>query len=495
MNSGAVRIYKNQINGEFVDSVSGKTLERTNPVTGEVVSRFADSTEEDINAAVTAARNAFDKGPWPRMTGVERSRILYNLARRLEQETEMLARIETEECGKIIKIARGDIAGTVAEIDYAAGLAQQIHGESYNNLGEKYIAYTMREPIGVVGIIVPWNFPTFVFSLSFPFALAAGCTVVVKASSNTPGTSTEICRMAEEVGVPKGVINVVNGRGATAGAALVQHPDVDRICFTGSTEVGKDIIEKSCETFKRVCAELGGKAASVVFADADIDDAIDGTMLGIFYHQGEVCCATSRLIVEDSIADELIGKLVERTKKLRIGDPMNDDTDVTTMVDEAQFNKVMEYIEVGKAEGARLATGGRSVTVDECKCGYFIEPTIFDSVARNMRIFQEEIFGPVLTITRFKTVEEAIELANDTQFGLSNAVWTKDIDKAMVVSRALKSGSVWVNTAVDLTTQLPYGGYKASGVGRESGNMGMEEFTEVKGVKIHIGKRSPFYQV
>jgi betaine-aldehyde dehydrogenase len=495
MKNGAVRVYKNQINGKFVDSVSGKMLERINPVTGEVVSRFADSTEEDMNVAVAAAREAFDKGPWPRMTGVERSRILYNLARKIEQESEMLARIETEEGGKVIKIARGDIAVSIAEIDYAAGLAQQIHGESYNNLGEKYIAYTMREPIGVVGIIVPWNFPTFVFSLSFPFALAAGCTVVVKPASNTPGTAAEICRMAEEVGVPKGVINVVSGRGGRVGTALVQHPDVDRICFTGSTEVGKDIMRKSSETFKRVCAELGGKAAGVVFADADIDDAIDGTMFGIFYHQGEVCCATSRLLIEDSIADEFIAKLVERTKKLRIGDPMDEKTDITTMIDEAQFKTVMDYIEIGKAEGAKIVAGGKSVSVKECKCGYFIEPTIFDDVKRNMRIFQEEIFGPVLTVTRFKTVDEAIDLANDTQYGLANAVWTKDIDKAMIVSRALKSGSVWVNTAVDLTTQLPYGGYKESGVGRESGNMGMEEFTEVKGVKIHIGKRAPFYQV
>ncbi|HEX7056306.1 MAG TPA: aldehyde dehydrogenase family protein [Bacilli bacterium] len=492
---GTVREYNHFIGGEWVPPGSGKFIERRNPATWQLVSRFADGTPEDAKRAITVARQAFDSGPWPRMSGMDRARILFRLADLIRNEKEQLAKMETEETGKPIKLSRGDMDGCIGLIEYAAGLAQQLHGECYSNLGERHTALVIREPVGVVGMIVPWNFPALIFCQKMPFALAAGCTVVAKPSEFTSSSTLEISRLALKAGVPAGVINIVTGYGAQVGQAIVDDPDVDFISFTGSTVTGKRVIASSADTLKKVSVELGGKSANIVFADADLDDAIDGTMLGVFFNNGETCCACSRLIIEDSIADKFIEKLVERTRQLKVGNPLNLDTDIGALIHEKHADKVKGFIKTGQEQGAKLLAGGLKSLPDECQTECFVLPTIFDHVKTEMSIFQEEIFGPVLSITRFKTINEAIRIANSTRYGLASAVWTKNIDKAMVVSREMKSGTVWVNTVIDGSAQLPFGGYKTSGFGREMGQAGFEEFTEVKTVNIHIGKREPFYNI
>lgn len=488
----SVREYQHLINGKWEGASSGKLIDRLSPATGELVARFADGTPEDTDQAIAAARHAFDFGPWPRMSGMERARILFRLAEKMRGEKERLARIETEENGKPIRMARGDIDGSINLIEYAAGLAQQMHGETYSNLGDKHTALVVREPVGVVGMITPWNFPALIFCQKMPFALAAGCTVVVKPSEFTSGTTLEISRLAEAAGVPAGVINIVTGYGAQVGQRIVDSPDIDFISFTGSTVTGQKIITGSAASLKKTSVELGGKSANLVFADADLEDALDGTMFGVFFNNGETCCAATRLIIEDSIADEFINKLVQRARQLKVGNPLQEDTDIGALIHKEHTAKVTGYIQAGQDEGATLLTGGQVVS-EQCQTGCFVGPTIFDHVSREMSIFQEEIFGPVLSITRFKTMEEAIQIANSTRYGLASAVWTKDVDKALIVSREMKSGTVWVNTMIDGSPQLPFGGYKASGFGREMGQAGFEEFTELKAINIHIGKRAPYF--
>jgi betaine-aldehyde dehydrogenase len=489
-----VRGYQNFINGEWVDSVSGEKIARRSPATGKVVAEYAASNEVDTLRAIAAAREAFDRGPWPRMSGVERSRILYKLVLRMREEKEHLALIDAEEVGKPIMMARGDIEGSIGLIEYAAGLAQQTHGEAYNNMGETFTAMVVREPVGVVGLIIPWNFPSLVLCQKLPYALAAGCTVVIKPSEFTSGSALEIARMAEEIGVPSGVINVVTGLGGTVGQTIVDSSDVDFVSFTGSTLTGRKIINGSVGNIKRVSLELGGKGANIVFADADLDDALDGTLLGIYANQGEVCCAGSRLLIEDKVADEFLERLVERSRQLKVGNPMDEDTAIGALIHEGHMSKVLNYIESGKQEGARLLTGGHRIVGSDYVNGCFVAPTIFDHVKQDMKIFQEEIFGPVLSVTRFSTVEEAVEIANNTSYGLANAVWTKDLDKSLRLSRELRCGTVWVNIILNTAPQLPWGGHKASGIGREMGNVGLEEFTEVKTIQFQIGKRVPFYR-
>ncbi|XID92536.1 aldehyde dehydrogenase family protein [Paenibacillaceae bacterium WGS1546] len=492
-NGSTVREYQHYVNGNWSASDSGRMIDRKSPATGEFVARFADGTPADTNKAIAVARNAFDSGPWPRMSGMERGRVLFRLAEKMRSEIERLARIETEENGKPIRMARGDIEGSIGLIEYAAGLAQQMHGESYTNFGDKHTALVVREPVGVVGLITPWNFPALIYCQKMPFALAAGCTVVVKPSEFTSSTTIEITRLAEKAGVPAGVINVVTGYGPQVGQALVDSPDIDFISFTGSTATGQRIIAGAAGTMKKTSVELGGKSANIVFADADLDDAADGAMFGIFFNNGETCCAGSRLIIEDSIADAFLDKLAQRAKRLKVGNPMQEDTDIGALIHPEHAAKVMGFIKQGQEQGAKLLTGGHQVESEACPTGCFVAPTIFDHVGQETSIFQEEIFGPVLSVTRFHTMEEAIAIANNSKYGLASAVWTKDVDKAMIVSREMKAGTVWVNTMIDGSPQLPFGGYKGSGFGREMGQAGFEEFTELKAINIHIGKRTPYY--
>jgi acyl-CoA reductase-like NAD-dependent aldehyde dehydrogenase len=489
-----VRRYKHLIGGEWVDPQSGETINRTNPASGQPVAEYAAGGPEDTLRAISVARAAFDEGPWPRMTGAERGKYLYQMAQRISQKAEELARIEVQEVGKTIRFARQDIRGAVGLFEYAAGLAMQVHGETYNNIGENYSGTMVREPVGVVGHIIPWNFPCLLYAQKVPFALAAGCTMVVKPSEFTSGTALEISRMAKEVGIPDGVVNVVTGEGPVTGQILSESTDVDMVSFTGSTATGRKVMEAATSNIKKLSLELGGKAANVVFADADLDDALDGVLFGIYFNQGECCVSGSRLLIQDSIADRFVEELLERTRSLRTGDPMDEGTDVGALIHPGHMTKVLGYIEQGKEEGADLLLGGEQLSGPGYDEGAFVAPTVFDNVNPEMKIFREEVFGPLLTVSRFETVEEAVHLTNDTEYGLANSIWTKNLDTAMKVSRKLRSGSVWVNCTIDGAPQLPIGGYKASGFGREQGPMGIEEFTETKTVLYHLGKRERFFK-
>jgi betaine-aldehyde dehydrogenase len=465
-------------------------IERVSPASGRLVARFAEGTAADAKAAIARARNAFDNGPWPGMTGFERAALLRRWADLIEADKERLARIEVDEVGKPIRMARGDLDGVIDLFHYAAALAIQSHGEAHTNLGNGKTAWVYREPVGVVGMIIPWNFPAIIFGQKVPYALAAGCTVVVKPSEFTSGTALELARLAGIAGIPDGVLSVVTGYGDPVGETIVKSPDVDFVSFTGSTAVGRRIVANSAETLKRVSVELGGKSANIVLADADIEDAVDGSMFSVFFNQGECCCAGTRLLIDDSIADRFLERFVERAKTLKVGDVHADDSDVGAMISETHFGRVLAYLDKARAEGARLIVGGGS---DRTGGGFFVEPTVFDNVTPAMTIFREEIFGPVLSVTRFTGIEEAVALANDSDYGLTASLWTKNFDNAHLIAARLRSGTVWINTSVDTGPQIPFGGYKASGFGREMGQAGFEEFTNVKSVVARLGRRAHYY--
>ena len=485
-----VRTYGHLIHDS--ELTSDEWIDRVSPGTGQLVARFANGTVEDVRAAVAAARTAFDHGPWPQLPGAERARILLSIAEAVRSDAERLAHIDAEEAGKPIKLARGDIGGAANLFEFAAALAHGEHGDAFTNLGPERTAMVLREPVGVAALIIPWNFPALIYSQKVPFALAAGCTMVVKPSEFTSGTAIEITRLALDAGLPPGVINVVTGYGDPVGQSLVESPDVDFVSFTGSTATGRRIGAAAAQTCKRVSLELGGKGANIVFADADLTDALDGALFSVFFNTGQCCVAGTRLLVEDTIADEFLSELTRKARQLRIGEPHDEQADLGAMIHEGHAQKVLDYIASGTEQGAHLMTGGRRLSGDGRR-GIFIEPTIFDRVGPEMRIFREEIFGPVLAAVRFSGVEDAIRIANDTSYGLGNAVWTKNLDTALVVARRLRSGTVWVNTTLDVWPQLPFGGVKGSGHGREMGKAGLDEFTQPKTCLFHIGKRDPVY--
>jgi betaine-aldehyde dehydrogenase len=486
-----VRVYDHLIDGDEVTG-RGASIDRHSPGTGKLVARFADGTNEDAQAAIAAARSAFDDGPWRHLTGAQRARVLIDMAAAIRERAEELARIDAEEVGKPIRLARGDIDGTIGHFEYAAALAHDTHGDAYSNLGAEYLGVVLREPVGVAGLIVPWNFPALIYSQKVPYALAAGCTVVVKPSEFTSGSAIEISRLAGDAGLPSGVLNVVTGYGSSVGQALVDSADVDFVSFTGSTATGQRVAASAAATYKRVSLELGSKAANIVFADADLDDALDGALFAVFFNTGECCVSGSRLLVQESIADDFLERLVQRTRQLRVGAPFDEDADLGALIHEAHAEKVLGYIDSAAQEGARLLTGGRRLDGEHAR-GVFVEPTILDGVQPHMKVFRDEIFGPVLSVVRFADAEEAIALANDTTYGLANSVWTKNVDTALEMTRALRAGTVWVNTTIDGGPQMPFGGVKASGYGREMGRAGFEEYTELKSCVIRTGKRDRFY--
>ena len=481
-----VRRYGHAVEGAQSDA-RHERIERHNPANGQLVASYAAGTTDDAALAVQVAREAFDHGPWPAMSGIDRAEVLLDIAERIRAERDYLAEIEVVEVGKTLRLARADINGAVKLIRHAAALAQQMHGELYTNLGESHTGMVAREPLGVVAAIVPWNFPTIILAQKAPYALAAGCTVVVKPSEFTSGTALEFARIATEAGLPTGVLGVVTGYGDTVGRVLVESRDVDMVSFTGSTATGLKVLEGQKVNWKRLSLELGGKSANIVFADADLEDALDGALVAVFLNQGQCCCAGTRLLVQDSIAATFVEELARRAATLRVGDPLALETDVGALIHEAHTERVLGFIERGRQEGARLVTGGQRG--GPC----FVTPTILDGVSPQMELFRNEIFGPVLSVSRFADLHEAVALANDSDYGLAASVWTKDIDKALIVSRQLRTGTVWVNTTIDGSPQLPFGGFKASGVGREMGNAGIEEFTEVKSVNIRLGKRSAYF--
>ena len=464
-------------------------FERISPIDGRVVARYVDGTAADVDFAVSTARQAFDEGPWPRLSGAERAHILNRWAALIREHHEALARLDMEETGKTIRFARGDASGMAELTAYAASLAWELRGDSYSNLGARHTAVVHREAMGVVGLIVPWNFPGLIFCQKVPFALAAGNTVVVKPSEFSSGSALELARLAELAGVPRGVINVVTGQGAAVGQALVAHAGVDMVSFTGSTGVGRQVLAQSAATIKRTHLELGSKAANLVFDDAPLDDALDGTLFGVFFNQGECCVSGARLLVQENIADAFLEKLVARTRQLRVGDPRDERTDVGALIHEPHLQAVLRHVEQAQRDGARLLIGGKRMDRE----GSFMELTILGDVTPSMSAFQQEIFGPVLTVTRFKDEAEAVALANATSYGLANAIWTQGLERAHRVSRGLKSGTVYVNTQIDGAVQLPFGGYKASGFGREMGRLGLEEFTQTKSVMTHLGPRQHFF--
>jgi len=479
-----VKNQKMLIDGKWIDSVSGKTFETINPTTGDVICRVAEGDKADVDLAVKAARKAFESKGWRNMAPAQRGRLLNKLADLIEANARELAALETLDNGKPIRDSlTGDVPGTASLYRYYAGWADKIHGKTLPVAGP-FHAYTRHEPVGVCGQIIPWNFPMLMQAYKWAPALACGCTSVLKPAEQTPLTALRIAELAMEAGFPEGVVNVVPGFGPTAGAAIAHHGDVDKVAFTGSTAVGKAILKASAETnLKRVTLELGGKSPNIIFADADVETAAKFAYFALFFNMGQCCCAGSRLFVEDKVYDQVLNIITERAKKQRIGDPFDHATTHGPQVSQEQCDTVMRYISAGQKEGARCVTGGKRID----RAGYFIEPTVFDNVRDDMTIAKEEIFGPVLTVLRFKDVDEAIQRGNNTMYGLAAAVWTKDIGKAHAIAAGLKAGTVWINCYNVFDTAAPFGGFKMSGIGRELGEYGLANYTEVKTVVTAIG--------
>jgi len=471
------------INNRWVDSVRGKTFPTVNPSTGEEISQIAEGDAADVDLAVKAARHAFERGPWRRMAAAERGRLLNKLADLIEQHADELARLESLDNGKPYQVAKAaDLPLTIACYRYYAGWADKVQGKTIPIAGN-YFCYTRLEPVGVVGQIIPWNFPLLMQAWKLGPALACGNTVVLKPAEQTPLTALRVGELILEAGFPEGVVNIVPGYGPTAGQAIARHMDVDKVAFTGSTEVGHLIMEAAAQTnLKRVTLELGGKSPNIVFADADLDAAIEGSHFALFFNQGQCCCAGSRLFVERKVYDEFVGRSVERAKRRTVGDPFDPKTEQGPQVDDAQFEKVMGYIDAGKREGAKMLCGGTRVG----DRGYFIEPTVFADVKDNMKIAQEEIFGPVMSIIPFESIDDVVNRANNTLYGLAAAVWTKDVSKALAIANNVRAGTVWVNCYDVFDAAAPFGGFKQSGMGRELGEYGLQQYTEVKTVTVAL---------
>lgn len=470
------------INGKWIESRSGKRFKTINPVNEQVIAEVAEGDAADVDAAVKAARAAFDSGPWSKMDARDRGRLMNKLADLMESNLDELAALETLDNGKPIADARAaDLPLSIDCIRYYAGWADKLTGDTIPIRGN-YFCYTRREPVGVAGQIIPWNFPLLMAAWKWGPALAAGCTIVMKPAEQTPLTCLRLAELVQEAGFPDGVINVVPGYGAT-GAALVKHPGVDKIAFTGHYETAQKIMVDAAGTLKRLTFELGGKSPNVVFADADLDAAVAGAEFGLFFNQGQCCCAGSRLFVEQSVHDKFVEKVVARAKQRKIGDPFDPTTTQGPQVDADQFNKIMSYIDKGKSEGATCLTGGSRAGSK----GYFIEPTVFTNVRDEMAIARDEIFGPVMSILPFKGVDEIIERANSTYYGLAAAVWTKDVQKAHRFAASVRAGTVWVNCYDVFDAAAPFGGFKMSGMGRELGAAALNNYTESKTVTMSLG--------
>jgi aldehyde dehydrogenase (NAD+) len=467
------------INGEWVAPASGEYYDDPNPSTGETIARVAEGSAEDVDRAVKAARAAFEK--WSAMHPADRGRLLYKLGELVRENAQQLAEIDAIDAGKpVTNSLRVDIPAAIDCFEYYAGWADKIHGETVPVRGPMF-TYILRQPVGVVGQIIPWNFPVMMASWKLAPALACGCTVVLKPAEQSPLSALRLGELCLEAGIPAGVVNIVTGFG-DAGAALVEHPDVDKIAFTGSPEVGRIIVRASAASLKKVSLELGGKSPNIVLADADLDAAIRGASGGVFFNQGEVCSAGSRILVEKSVYEPFLEGLNERARTIRVGDPLDPETYMGPVVSEEQFDRVLSYIDIGRGEGAKLVSGGARIG----DRGYFVQPTIFADVNNSMRIAREEIFGPVASVIPVSDLDEAVTIANDSPYGLAAAVWTRDVGKAHAVAHRLRAGTVWVNTYGATDTRSPWGGYKDSGFGRELGRQAIDLYTENKAVWVAL---------
>jgi aldehyde dehydrogenase (NAD+) len=472
------------IGNEWVNSKSGKTFPTINPATGEEICQIAEADAQDVDRAVLAARAAFHQGsPWRRLSAAERGRLLNKLADLIEKHADELARLESLDNGKPYSVAlAADLPLTIACYRYYAGWADKVQGRTIPINGP-YFCYTRLEPVGVVGQIIPWNFPLLMQAWKLAPALATGNTVVLKPAEQTPLTALRVGELILEAGFPAGVVNILPGYGPTAGGAIARHMDIDKVAFTGSTEVGHLIMEASAKSnLKRVTLELGGKSPNIVFADADLEQAVEGSHFALFFNQGQCCCAGSRLYVEEKVYDEFVDRSVARAKKRTVGDPLDPATEQGPQVDDAQFDKVMGFIESGKQQGAKMLCGGDRVG----SRGYFIRPTVFADVKDDMKIAQEEIFGPVMSILKFRDVDDLVDRANRTMYGLAAGVWTRDIGKAHAVANSVRAGTVWVNCYDVFDAAAPFGGFKQSGIGRENGEYGLQQYTEVKTVTVQL---------
>jgi aldehyde dehydrogenase (NAD+) len=471
------------INNEWVKSVAGKRFETINPATGEVICDVAEAEASDVDRAVEAARKAFTTGDWAQMSAARRGELLYKLADLIEQNKAELARLETLDNGKPLNESLNvDLPLVISIYRYYAGWPDKIQGKTIPVNGP-FFCYTRHEPVGVVGMIIPWNFPLLLQACKMAPALATGNTLILKPAEQTPLSALRIGELILEAGFPPGVVNILPGYGPTAGGAIARHMDIDKVTFTGSVEVGRLILEAAAHSnLKRVTYHLSGKSPNIVFADADLEQAVEGAHLALFFNQGQVCTAGSRLFVEEKCYDEFVAKSVERAKRRTVGDPFAPKTEQGPQIDKTQFDKVMRYIELGVREGAKLLCGGNRVG----DRGYFIEPTVFADVQNHMEIAQEEIFGPVMSIIKFQDIDEAIEQANTTPYGLAAAVWTKDLTKMHAIANGVRAGTVWVNCYGVLDAAAPAGGFKQSGMGRELGEYGLQQYTEVKTVTMKL---------
>jgi aldehyde dehydrogenase (NAD+) len=479
--------YQMYIDGKFVDAASGKWFDSYNPFTGKVWSQVAQGGPEDVDRAVKAAHRAFSEGPWPQMTASQRGALVYKLGTLVARDAKMLAETEVMDNGKLIAEMQGQLNYVPQWYYYFGGLADKIQGAVIPLDKKGYFNFTRHEPLGVVAAITAWNSPLLLLAWKLAPALAAGCTVVAKPSEFTSASTLEFARLVEEAGFPPGVFNVLTGFGKDVGTPLVTHDLVRKIAFTGSDATGRAINEAAAKSFKRVTLELGGKSPNIVFDDAKLEDAVNGAVSGIFAATGQTCIAGSRLLLQESVHDRFMEKLLALAKTAKMGNPMSMDTQVGPITTQPQYQKVLGYIDVAKKEGAQLLLGGGPASRPECGEGWFVEPTVFGGVKNSMRIAQEEVFGPVLSVIKFKDEDEAVAIANDVRFGLGAGVWTSDIGRAVRMSERIQAGTVWVNTYRAVSYMSPFGGYKDSGLGRENGMDAIREYLQVKSVWINTG--------